>query len=56
MQILAGLQHPNIFHLFDSFKSKSHVCFVMELCGPDLLTYTIRRKRLTESVASYMFK
>lgn len=56
MQILAKLQHPNIVHLFDSFKSKSHVCFVMELCGPDLLTYISRRKRLTESIAAFMFK
>lgn len=56
MQILDRLQHQNIVRIFDSFESKSHVCFVMELCaGGDLLSYIKRRKRLTEDTAAHMF-
>ena len=43
--------------LFDSFESKSHICFVMEMCGGgDLLSYIKRRRRLSEDVSAYMFK
>lgn len=58
IQILQKLvHHRNIVKLFDSFETKSHLCFVMELCaGGDLLSYVRRRKRLEEGHARVIFK
>lgn len=58
IQILQKLvNHRNIVKLFDSFETKSHLCFVMELCaGGDLLSYVRRRKKLDEDHARYIFK
>lgn len=51
------VQHRNIVKLFDSFETKSHLCFVMELCaGGDLLSYVRRRKKLDEKHARFFFK
>ena len=57
IQILQTLvHHRNIVKLFDSFETKSHLCFVMELCaGGDLLSYVRRRKKLEESHARFFF-
>ena len=57
MNILEKLQHKNIVQLYDSFETKNHMCFVMELCGGgDLLSYVRRRKRLTEETTCFLFK
>jgi serine/threonine protein kinase len=57
MNILEKLQHKNIVQLFDSFETRNHMCFVMELCGGgDLLSYVRRRKRLTEETTCFLFK
>lgn len=57
MNILAKLQHKNIVQLYDSFESKNHMCFVMEMCGGgDLLSYIRRRKRLSENITVFLFK
>ena len=43
--------------LYDSFESKNHMCFVLELCGGgDLLSFIRRRRRLDEATAVYLFK
>jgi len=57
IQILQKLvHHRNIVKLFDSFETKSHLCFVLELCaGGDLLSYVRRRKKLDESHARFFF-
>jgi serine/threonine protein kinase len=57
MFILDVLHHKNIVQLYDSFESKSHFCFVMELCGGgDLHSYIRRRTRLTEDAACFVFR
>lgn len=57
MQILKKIRHQNIVKLFDSFETKKHIVFVMELCaGGDLLNYVRKRRKLKEDVAKYIFK
>jgi len=58
MQILQHLtHHKNVVKLYDSFETKSHLCFVMELCaGGDLLSFVRRRKKLDETQAKFLFK
>ena len=58
MQILQHLtNHKNVVKLYDSFETKSHLCFVMELCaGGDLLSFVRRRKKLDETLAKFLFK
>lgn len=57
MAILDKLQHKNVVQLFDSFESKNHMCFVLELCGGgDLLSYIKRRKKLSEDLACFLFR
>ena len=43
--------------LFETFETKKHILFVMELCaGGDLLNYVWKRWKLKEEVAKYFFK
>lgn len=58
LQILQHLtHHRNVVKLYDSFETKSHLCFVMELCaGGDLLSFVRRRKKLEEQMAKFIFK
>ena len=55
--ILKQSNHPNIVGLYDSFETKKHISFVMELCqGGDLLSYVRKRRKLKEDNAKYLFK
>ena len=57
MGILKQCNHPNVVRLFDTFETKKHICFVIELCsGGDLFSYIKKRRRLKEDVACYFFK
>lgn len=57
MHILSKLNHQHVIMLLDSFETRSHMCFVMEMCGGgDLLSYIRRRKRLDEPTAIFFFK
>eukprot|EP01022_Parablepharisma_sp_SALTPOND_P013440 TRINITY_DN17_c0_g1_i1.p4 TRINITY_DN17_c0_g1~~TRINITY_DN17_c0_g1_i1.p4 ORF type:complete len:463 (+),score=67.94 TRINITY_DN17_c0_g1_i1:1612-3000(+) len=55
--ILKLLHHPSVIKLYETFESKKHILFVIELCaGGDLLNYVRRRRKLKENVAKYIFK
>jgi len=55
--ILKRLQHPSVIQLYETFESKKHILFVIELCaGGDLLNYVRRRRKLKENVAKFVFK
>lgn len=55
--ILKKLKHKNVMRLFETFETKKHILFVIELCsGGDLLNYVRKRRRLKEDVAKYCFK
>ena len=55
--ILHRTRHENIVRLFESFESKQHIVFVMEVCGAgDLLTYVRKRRKLKEDSAKFIFK
>ena len=57
VRILMKLRHPNVIRLFETFETKKHILFVIELCsGGDLLNYVRKRRRLNEDVAKYFFK
>lgn len=43
--------------LYETFETKKHILFVMELCaGGDLLNYVWKWWKLKEEVAKYFFK
>ena len=51
------MKHPSVIRLFETFETKKHIIFVIEMCsGGDLLNYVRKRRRLKEDVAKYMFK
>ena len=55
--ILKKMKHPSVIRLFETFETKKHIIFVIEMCsGGDLLNYVRKRRRLKEDVAKYMFK
>ena len=55
--ILKLLNYQSVIKLYETFESKKHILFVIELCaGGDLLNYVRRRRKLTENVAKYIFK
>jgi len=55
--ILKLLNHSSVIKLYETFESKKHILFVIELCaGGDLLNYVRRRRKLKENVAKYIFK
>lgn len=55
--ILKLLKHQSVTRLYESFESKRHVLFIVELCaGGDLLNYVRRRRRLKEPIAQLIFK
>ena len=55
--ILKKIKHPSVIRLFETFETKKHILFVLELCsGGDLLNYVRKRRRLKEDVAKFMFK
>eukprot|EP00826_Nyctotherus_ovalis_P047903 TRINITY_DN5584_c0_g1_i4.p1 TRINITY_DN5584_c0_g1~~TRINITY_DN5584_c0_g1_i4.p1 ORF type:complete len:444 (+),score=96.81 TRINITY_DN5584_c0_g1_i4:1226-2557(+) len=55
--ILKRLQHSSVIRLYETFESKKHILFVIELCaGGDLLNYVRRRRKLKENVAKFVFK
>jgi len=55
--ILKKIKHPSVIRLFETFETKKHILFVIEMCsGGDLLNYVRKRRRLKEDVAKYMFK
>ena len=57
MNILNMVHHKNIVQLYDSFESRSHMCFVMELCGGGNLTsYVRRRTSIKEEIACHLFR
>jgi serine/threonine protein kinase len=42
--------------LYETFETKKHILFVMELCaGGDLLNYVRKRRKLKEDVGKYFF-
>lgn len=54
--ILKRIRHPHIVNLFETFETKKHILFVMELCaGGDLLNYVRKRRRLKEPLAKFVF-
>lgn len=56
MSLLGQVKHPSIVKLLDSFETKKHTCFVMELCpGGDLLSYVRKRRKLKEEQAKPFF-
>lgn len=55
--ILKKIRHPNVIWLYETFETKKHILFVLEMCsGGDLLNYVWKRWRLKEDCAKYMFK
>jgi len=43
--------------LYETFETKKHILFVIELCaGGDLLNYVRKRRKLKEEYAKYFFK
>jgi len=55
--ILKKLRHASVIRLFETFETKKHILFVIEMCaGGDLLNYVRKRRRLSEDVAKYMMK
>lgn len=55
--ILKKMKHSSVIWLFETFETKKHIIFVIEMCsGGDLLNYVRKRWRLKEDVAKYMFK
>ena len=55
--ILKRLQHKSVIRLYETFESKKHILFVIELCtGGDLLNYVRRRRKLKENIAKFIFK
>ena len=55
--ILKKIRHPNVIRLYETFETKKHILFVLEMCsGGDLLNYVRKRRRLKEDCAKYMFK
>ena len=55
--ILKKIKHPSVMRLFESFETKKHILFVVELCsGGDLLNYVRKRRKLNEEVAKFFFK
>ena len=55
--ILKLLKHKSVIRLYETFESKKHILFIVELCaGGDLLKYVRKRRRLKESTAKTIFK
>jgi len=55
--ILKLLKHQSVIRLYESFESKKHVLFIVELCaGGDLLNYVRRRRRLKEPIAQLILR
>ena len=45
--ILKMLKHKSVIRLYETFESKKHILFIVELCaGGDLLNYVRKRRRL----------
>ena len=52
VNILKWLKHRSVIRLFETFESKKHIIFVIEMCaGGDLLNYVRKRWRLKEDCA-----
>ena len=46
-----------MIRLYESFESEKHIMIVTEICsGGDLLNYVKKQKRLSESLAKFVFK
>ena len=57
VSILQQLRHQSVIRLYETFESKKHILFVIELCtGGDLLTYVRKRRKLKEKIAKNIFK
>jgi 5'-AMP-activated protein kinase, catalytic alpha subunit len=55
--ILSKIRHPCVISLYETFETKKHILFVIELCaGGDLLNYVRKRRKLNEDVAKCFFK
>lgn len=55
--ILSKIRHKNVVSLFETFETKKHILFVIDLCaGGDLLNYVRKRWKLKEDVTKYFFK
>ena len=55
--ILKKIKHASVIRLFETFETKKHILFVIEMCsGGDLLNYVWKWRWLKEDVAKYMFK
>jgi len=55
--ILKLMKHQSVIRLYETFESKKHILFIIELCaGGDLLNYVRKRRRLKEITAKYVFK
>ena len=55
--ILKKIWHPNVIRLYETFETKKHILFVLEMCsGGDLLNYVWKWRWLKEDAAKYMFK
>jgi calcium-dependent protein kinase len=51
-KFMTDLDHPNIIKAYDAFETESHFYIVMELCGDELFTRIIERKRYSERDAA----
>mmetsp|Transcript_29287 Transcript_29287/g.75141 ORF Transcript_29287/g.75141 Transcript_29287/m.75141 type:complete len:566 (+) Transcript_29287:82-1779(+) len=53
VEIMKGMDHPNIIKLYDTYEDKQHYFLVMELCtGGELLDKIIAQGHLTEAQAA----
>eukprot|EP01022_Parablepharisma_sp_SALTPOND_P013441 TRINITY_DN17_c0_g2_i1.p1 TRINITY_DN17_c0_g2~~TRINITY_DN17_c0_g2_i1.p1 ORF type:complete len:912 (+),score=114.75 TRINITY_DN17_c0_g2_i1:1513-4248(+) len=54
--ILKLMRHSSVIRLYETFESKKHILFIIELCaGGDLLNYVRKRRRLKEMTAKFVF-
>ena len=55
--ILKLMRHSSVIRLYETFESKKHILFIMELCsGGDLLNYVRKRRRLKENLGKFVFR
>ena len=55
--ILKLMRHSSIIRLYETFESKKHILFIIELCaGGDLLNYVRKRRKLKETIAKSVFQ
>ncbi len=54
---LKMMRHPSVIRLYETFESKKHILFIIELCaGGDLLNYVRKRRKLKEETAKFVFR